>query len=132
MFLRFVSDEIHPDSGVPVGVFQLAGHLYAGGEISEIEAEQLQNSRVWFGQNLPRPTRFNRTKSKGHYRRSTKGISWFKDSAEECIYRIREMVAILENHGYQIRMISTDRPGYVVYEDEYQIVAEPFSDTKTS
>jgi hypothetical protein len=27
-----------------------------------------------------------------------------------------------------VRMLKTDRPGYVVYEDGFQIVAEPFSD----
>jgi hypothetical protein len=36
------------------------------------------------------------------------------------------LVAILRNHGVIVHMLKTDRVGYVVYEDEYQIVAESF------
>ena len=35
------------------------------------------------------------------------------------------MVWILENCGINIRVLKADKPGYIVYEDEYQIVAEP-------
>jgi len=39
------------------------------------------------------------------------------------------MIAILENHGVHVRTIKTVRPGYVVYEDEFQVVAAPFADS---
>lgn len=42
---------------------------------------------------------------------------------------MREIAAILEAHGVITEMIRTERPGYIVYQDEYQIVAEPFMDT---
>jgi hypothetical protein len=61
--------------------------------------------------------------------RKTKAISWFKDSGVEHIAKLRDIIAILENHGITVRIITTDRPGYVVYEDEHQIVVEPFSDS---
>jgi hypothetical protein len=38
----------------------------------------------------------------------------------------RELAAILEAHDIRTEMLTTDRPGYVVYEDDYQVVAEPF------
>ena len=38
---------------------------------------------------------------------------------------------IAEEHGFLITVIRADRIGYVVYEDEFQAVAEPFSDTRT-
>jgi hypothetical protein len=60
------------------------------------------------------------------YRKKNKTISWFKDSAEEHRSRVRDLVAILRNHGLIVHMLKTDRVGYVVYEDKYQIVAEPF------
>jgi pyruvate-formate lyase-activating enzyme len=40
--------------------------------------------------------------------------------------RIWEMVRILERNGIYVQKVITDRPGYVVYEDEWQLVAEPF------
>ena len=54
------------------------------------------------------------------------GICWFKTGATEHISRVYEMVHILERNGTYIQKITTDKPGYVVYEDEWQLVAEPF------
>ena len=39
------------------------------------------------------------------------------------------MAAILGEHGIVVETLETERPGYVVYEDDVQVVAEPFSDT---
>ena len=44
--------------------------------------------------------------------------------------RIWEMVEILESNDVLIHMIKTRTPGYVVYEDNFQLVAEPFIDLK--
>ena len=33
---------------------------------------------------------------------------------------------ILERNGIYVKKIRTERPGYVIYEDEWQLVAEPF------
>ena len=72
-------------------------------------------------------TRF--TASKGpFYRKKSRALSWFKDSAREHIAQARNLAAILQNHCVPVRMLKTDRVGYVVYEDEYQVVAEPFAD----
>jgi hypothetical protein len=38
---------------------------------------------------------------------------------------------ILESHGIVVDVIKTNRPGYVVYEDDFQVAAEPFSETVT-
>jgi protoheme ferro-lyase len=91
------------------------------------EEPHLDELRQWFNTHLEKPTRFTAAKPP-HYRKRSKAISWFKDSAHEHIARVREIVAILENHGVPVRMIKADRVGYIVYEDEHQIVAEPFSD----
>lgn len=55
-------------------------------------------------------------------------LSWFKDTAVEHLVQIRELIAILENHGVHVRTLKARRTGYIVYEDEHQIVAEPFAD----
>jgi hypothetical protein len=36
------------------------------------------------------------------------------------------LIIILEKNGYHVSQITTDRPGYVVFEDDHQVVAEPF------
>jgi len=55
-------------------------------------------------------------------------VCWFKDTAKEHIAKAREMSCILGQNNIHVRVIKTQRPGYVVYEDEYQVVAEPFAD----
>jgi hypothetical protein len=55
-------------------------------------------------------------------------VCWFKPTATEHIAKVREMSCILEQNGLYVRVIKEQRPGYVVYEDEYQVVAEPFAD----
>jgi hypothetical protein len=39
------------------------------------------------------------------------------------------LAAVLEQHGVSVEMLRTSKPGYVVYEDRYQVVAVPFRDT---
>lgn len=36
------------------------------------------------------------------------------------------MVHILERTSIYVKKIRTDKPGYVIYEGEWQLVAEPF------
>jgi hypothetical protein len=55
-------------------------------------------------------------------------VCWFKASAREHIAKMYEMACIVELNGVWVRMIKTCRPGYIVYEDEYQVVAEPFAE----
>lgn len=84
---------------------------------------------VWFADNLAVPSRFNKSKSKGYYRKTPKGISWFRDDSNICILKAFELKALIEEAGIPIALIRTDKPGYIVYEDDHQIVAEPFKDT---
>ena len=74
---------------------------------------------------------FNRTKSAGFYHRKTRGVSWFKHTAAEHLTRMHRIATLLEQYGHSVAMVSESRVGYVVYEDAFQVVAEPFSDTRT-
>jgi hypothetical protein len=53
------------------------------------------------------------------------------DSATDHIGLAREVAEILRQHDVVVETILTDRPGFLVYEDDFQIVAEPFSETPT-
>jgi len=128
MFIRFIIDEMDNDSQVPTGIFHAAGYLRDSGLLADHEARRLQALRNWFDKYLEKPSKFSRSSSKAQHKKH-KAISWFRDSATKHIKNIREMMQILSQHGIVVRMITTERPGYVVYEDEFQVVAEPFSDT---
>jgi len=43
---------------------------------------------------------------------------------------MHEMRCVVEQNGMFVQVLRTRRPGYVVFEDEYQVVAEPFADLR--
>lgn len=127
MLVRFVSSIPDPEnSHAPAGLFMVAGWVRDREEAAAADLARLQLLRDWFNDNLDRPRRFNRSRRAN---RREKAISWFRDSAVAHIRQAREMAAIVGASGYEIREIRTRRPGYVVYEDVFQVVAEPFTET---
>lgn len=46
----------------------------------------------------------------------------------EHVARMHAVAAILERYGRPVSMLSRVRVGYVVFEDDVQVVAEPFAD----
>ena len=129
MYLRFVTHANNERSGLPEGIFQAAYRLRREKPLGEAEADELSRHLVWFDEYLDAPGRFNRTSSKGWYRRNTRGISWIKDTATEHIQRLRKISDILDRHGVLVEMIRTDRLGVIIHEDDFQVVAEPFRET---
>ena len=130
-YLRFVLSNRHPESGVEDGLFGLAHRLRDDTSLDRMDRETLRHVLAWFDEHLPEPSRFNRTTSKGHYRRKTRGIAWFRDSATECLAQMHRLKEVLEANGHQVSTIQETRVGYLVYEDDLQVVAEPFADTRT-
>ena len=126
-FLRFVVSELDPDSGRRQGVLQAAFTLRDQGELSPEELAALSAVARWLGVNLPKPARFTRKRNNSH--RTPVALSWFKDTAREHVAKVRIVAALLEARGIPVVTIATDRPGYIVYEDDFQVVAEPFADS---
>jgi hypothetical protein len=118
-YIRFVVGRKDEDSNVEQGIFQATAQALEWGLVTGSDAEELHEVRAWFSENLERPNSFGRDKLR-------LGICWFKTEANEHISRIWEMAKILERNGVYIKKIKTDRPGYVIYQDEWQLVAEPF------
>ena len=131
MYLRFVMEKPVSTSGAREGIFAAAYDLKRAGRLSAADEDHLTGLLDWFAQNLTVPKRFNRTRSKGYYRRATKGIAWFKSSAATHLEKIRELAELLDRYDAKSEVVKSERPGYVVYEDDHQVIAEPFRDTRT-
>jgi hypothetical protein len=56
-------------------------------------------------------------------------VCWFKTTATVHLAKMHEMRCVVEQSGVWVYVIKTPRPGYVVYEDEFHVVAEPFAET---
>ena len=118
-YVRFVIGCKDEYSHVEQGIFQAAALALERSNVTGSDADELNKLRGWFSENLEKPTSFGRNTLR-------LGICWFKTGATEHISRIWEMVQILERNGIYVKKIRTDKPGYVIYEDEWQLVAEPF------
>jgi len=127
MYIRFITGEIDDHSNQEAGVFQAAYQLLRHSSMPEYEYARLRELLDWFNANLEKPIRFTTSKPP-YYRKQNRAISWFKDTATAHIAKLREIMIILDSHDIHTEMIQTDRPGYIVYEDPHQVVAEPFSD----
>ena len=128
-YLRFVRPNTIENLGAREGFFCAAYELRSVHILEDYVSEQLEDLLSWFRTNLTIPNKFNRSKSKGYRDKNAAGLSWFKENASEAIGRSYELISLLQENGYPIEIIRAERVGYIVYEDELQVVAEPFSDT---
>ena len=123
-YLRFVIHETSPSSGLREGIFQAALRALRREQVAGASWDRLRSLLDWFNDHLAKPERFSRGPAG-----SGRGISWFKDSAKQYVQKMFEVREILREAGIQVDVITTRRPGYLLYEDDAQIVAEPFADT---
>jgi hypothetical protein len=128
MYIRFVIHQNDPRSGRRQGLFQALDDLVHRQKLELHETELWQEVYNWFKSNLEKPRSFARA-TKPHAKKVA--LSWFKVSALDHIAKMRILSHILESHGVAVAVLQTSRPGYVVYEDQYQVAAEPFRETIT-
>ena len=131
MYLRFVTSDKIPNMAARRGLF---GATYAQLRRPDIDPKlrvELQEQLDWFEDNLAVPDRFNKSKSKGAYRRKTKGLAWFVNDGNEAVTRGYALARLLKRCGYTIEELRSSRIGYVIYKDALQAIAEPFNDTPT-
>jgi len=122
MYLRFVTIWLDDDSHMPAGIFTAAYLLDGDDELPDYARAMLVEILAWFDRHLVAPHTFSR--SPRAYGRNI-GLCWFKDTARQHVERAFELMALLEDNNIFIEVVTADRPGFVVYEDDHQIVAEP-------
>jgi hypothetical protein len=126
MFIRFVIHKNDIDSGRRQGLFQALAELEEHGSLNEHDLEHYLEIYDWFRKNLRKPRSFMRS---AHAKKVA--LSWFKDSAVQHINKMHALAQILTAHDVMVHVLRTERPGYVVYEDDFQVAAEPFSEMPT-
>ena len=128
MYIRFVVHKNDQNSGHRQGLFQALATLRDQETLLPRDLSAYEEIYEWFKKNLKKPRSFTRS-SKPHAKKVS--LSWFKDGATEHVGKMYALAHILETYDVAVDVIRTKRPGYVVYEDQYQIAAEPFSETVT-
>ena len=123
MYIRFVITKRDENSHEPQGIFQALYDMKERNQLSVEEVIVVMDILRWFDKHLHRPARFSRSRKRTSKKQA---ISWYKITAQEHINRMYELINILRYHNVPVRVLKTDRQGYIVYEDEFQVVSEPF------
>jgi hypothetical protein len=124
MFVRYVTEIRDRCSHQKLGVLRAARRLEDCMSVADWEC--LERHFAWLRRHLRVPHRFARSR-KRHAEK--KAICWFKEGAGASIARVRAIAYFLQKYGVPTALLSTHRPGYIVYEDRLQIAAVPFRDT---
>jgi len=124
MYLRFTTQFINPYNEPETGIFMALKFVRDDHPTATDEdVSKLKLLSGWFDQHLDKPDRFSNASNKNPANIS---LSWFKDSAKDHIQKVQELIKILERYDLVVERFSSKSPGYIVYEDEYQVSAIPF------
>lgn len=107
-----------------MGLMTLAYRLLRSDNLNHAEDLQFRELVGWLESNVPIPERFARKRNVSH--KHTHGVSWIRASAIDVLTHLHALANLARLQGYEIEILQTERPGYVVYEDQWQVVAEPF------
>ncbi|HEU4509677.1 MAG TPA: hypothetical protein VFR78_15660 [Pyrinomonadaceae bacterium] len=125
VFIRFVCGEIDRDSHVAAGIFCAAYALLESHGLPWYELDELVELREWFNTHLKSPFDYL-----AYHKRYDRAVCWFKPTAHEHLARAWELAAILERNDIVIWTIKSPRAGYVHYEDDIQVFAQPHPDVR--
>ena len=117
IYVRFVVGTNREKPTRQLGVIASLQDLKEKSQLPNYQADHVEEIFLWLDTHLPCPpfTRKNWPPD---------AISWFKGSAQSIISKFRELIAILEQDDHPVRMLQTERPGMILYEDEFQVVAK--------
>ena len=121
MYLRFVVGSDTDDHRLLTGVIAEARLLRDDELLHDYEDSWLEEQFNWFNKHVPVPP----------YAKSDwpSGCSaWFKNNevAAEAIKRMWGFVNLLRENGKQVRVLKSRKPGYILFEDEFQVVVTEF------
>lgn len=123
MYIRFITEFKNEDAVIKTGVFQALGYLLRTKQTFEYDEILLKEIRAWFNQHLEKPTRFSKSRRNNA---SSVALSWFKSSSTEHIRRMYELKAVLDKYNIVVDVVKRGRPGYIIYEDEFQVATLPY------
>src|SRR5260370_5102774 len=129
MLIRLVCTGKLERSRCLMGVFMAAETLRDSGQLDEADEARYDGILDWSTRRLRVPPCFFRSARSGA---DPNALCWFKTGAHPHIRKMRELLVFLERNSIATRLVRTTRPGYIVYEDDYQVAAIPFRDTFTN
>jgi hypothetical protein len=122
MYLRFITEFRDEYDEIKTGVFQAMGYLCRTDIMYDFDKRRLMELRDLFNLQLERPTRFSKSLKKNAPKVS---LSWYKSTATQHLTKMYEVKELMAPYGIFVTVIKRENPGYIVYEDEYQVSTLP-------
>jgi len=118
MFVRLTILRPHTRSQQPEGLFGPAYALRREGRCPQGFEDWLDDALDWLEQNLISPD-FHEPRA----------VFWMRCQRQRIVEQMWALAVILREADENVRVVTTTRPGYIVYEDPAQVAAIPFRDT---
>ena len=109
-FVRFRSKLRSRGLPATLGVFHATSTLADSGRLDPWSMERAELVCSWFNEHLPVPRLGPEL---------TRAIFWFRSDCREMIQRLWELAILLRDHGADVELVHTTRPGWVRYADEF-------------
>jgi hypothetical protein len=121
MYVRFTTSFIDQHGLACTGIFNAVGFVERYACTDKADVAQLKELEAWFTTNLKVPSCYARYDDP----HNPSPLAWFKASAREHIQRMRAIVTLLAKYDVVVDMIHRRDPGYILYEDDFQVAALP-------
>ncbi|MGH4033209.1 hypothetical protein ACQB60_30215 [Actinomycetota bacterium Odt1-20B] len=126
-YVRYQGTVRHERGHFP-GVFVLVNGLARDGLLTEEQERFRRANNDWYDAAYLNPMHVDDTV---YDREINPGaVAWFKLTATHLLERVPGYLEILAAHGVECRMVCSDDPGRVVYEDDVQVVVVPYGDDR--
>jgi len=116
-YLRFVFGTNRGAPREQLGIIASLAYLKDADQLSEGDRARAEELLLWFESQLPCPPFSGR-------KYPQEAVSWFKASAVTMIAKAREVAVLLEEYDHPVRMLRTQQPGMILYEDDFQVIAK--------
>ncbi|WP_212591311.1 hypothetical protein [Brachybacterium timonense] len=124
MFIRFQS-AVPNGRGTYPGIFAMANGLRDAGLLHDDDARWVQRENALGNRSYTDPSTVIADCYDG--RPNPGARSWFKDTAVGLVQMAYRYTALLDRYGVPWVELRTERPGRIVYDDDVQVVAVPFT-----
>ena len=115
-YFRFCAPYVSPYTKQRYGIFIAVWHLIRDKKVTPEDEASYWKAREWFESNLPIPPYHKNGNP-------DRAITWFKETAmsSSIVHELGIYREIAGRYGTEIELISSDSPGTIIYEDEFQI-----------
>lgn len=115
-FHRYHSRAVNRRTNEPEGLFVAVWRLVDQKLVTAREEWRYWRNRKWFEANLPIPPFYDAGNPEG-------AITWYKDTrmGNEMSRRMTFYFRLAKKYGLPIEKETTNNPGRIIYEDEYQV-----------